>query len=310
MIGTSVGIALAPHDGSTPDQLLKNADMALYLAKGDGRGVHRFFEREMDKRLQARRSLELDLRKAVENGEFELYYQPIVNLKSKVVAGFEALVRWDHPARGQILPMQFIPLAEETGLILPLGEWILRTACAQAADWPAAIKISVNLSAKQFKSSNLVQLAVNALGASGLPPTRLHLEITESPVLKDESNTLFVLRQLRELGIQISLDDFGTGYSSLAYLRNFPFDTIKIDRSFVQDMLVRQDCRAIVRAVAGLASSLGMATIIEGVETMDQMEAAKADGCTEGQGYLFSKPMPYREIFGFLAKHHGVATAA
>ena len=310
VIGASIGIAIAPNDGSNPDQLLKNADMALYLAKSDGRGVHRFFEREMDKRLQARRSLELDLRKAMANGEFELHYQPIVALQSGKVSGFEALVRWNHPERGQIPPLQFIPLAEETGLILPLGEWVLRTACLHAMNWPEAVNVAVNLSATQFKGRSLVQLAMNALASSGLPPSRLDLEITESVLLQDEANALAVLHQLHDIGIRISLDDFGTGYSSLAYLRNFPFDTIKIDRSFVQDMLVRKDCQAIVRAVVGLARSLDITTIIEGVETKEQLEAAKADGCNEGQGYLFSKPMPNDQVASFLAGRSTVASAA
>ncbi len=310
VIGTSIGIAVAPSDGANPDQLLKNADMALYLAKGDGRGVHRFFEREMDMRLQARRSLELDLRKALENGEFELYYQPIVALETEKISGFEALIRWNHPTRGQISPLQFIPLAEETGLILPLGEWVLRTACLQAVNWPEPLGVAVNLSATQFKGRNLVQLAMNALASTGLAPNRLDLEITESVLLQDEANTLAVLHQLRDIGIRISLDDFGTGYSSLAYLRNFPFDKIKIDRSFVREMLVRQDCRAIVRAVVGLARSLNITTIIEGVEAKDQLEAAKNDGCHEAQGYLFSKPMPNGEVAGFLAKRSVIASAA
>ena len=284
--------------------------MALYLAKGDGRGVHRFFEREMDRRLQARRSLELDLRKAITKGEFELHYQPILALKTGKVSGFEALIRWNHPERGQISPMQFIPLAEETGLILPLGEWVLRTACLQAVSWPEAVGVAVNLSATQFKGRNLVQLAMNALASTGLAASRLDLEITELVLLQDEANTLAVLHQLRDIGIRISLDDFGTGYSSLAYLRNFPFDKIKIDRSFVQDMLVRKDCQAIVRAVVGLAQSLSITTIIEGVETKEQFEAAKNYGCNEGQGYLFSKPMPNSEVAAFLAKRSAVASAA
>ena len=310
VIGTSVGIAIAPNDGANPDQLLKNADMALYLAKGDGRGTHRFFEREMDKRLQARRALELDLRKALANGEFELHYQPIIRLKTGKVSGFEALVRWNHPERGQLPPGQFISLAEETGLILPLGEWVLRTACADAAKWPQAISVSVNLSAMQFKGRNLVQLALSALASSGLVPGRLDLEITESVLLQDEANTLATLHQLRGLGIRISMDDFGTGYSSLAYLRNFPFDRIKIDRTFVRDMLTRADCRAIVNAVVGLARSLNITTIIEGIETSEQFEAARADGCDEGQGYLFSKPMPERQLTEFLTKSGGVSAAA
>src|SRR5882724_9249661 len=276
-IGASIGIAVAPSDGVNPDLLLKNADMALYLAKGDGRGTHRFFEREMDKRLQLRRALELDLRKAIANGEFELYYQPIRYLQTGKVSGFEA---------------------------------VLRTACAHAAKWPQAIAVAVNLSAMQFKGRNLVQLTLNALAASGLPASRLDLEITESVLLQDETHTLALLHQLREIGVRISMDDFGTGYSSLAYLRNFPFDKIKIDRSFVRDMLVRKDCQAIVRAVVGLARSLGITTIIEGIETKEQLAGAKADGCDEGQGYLFAKPMPEPKVAEFLAECDRVAAAA
>jgi EAL domain-containing protein (putative c-di-GMP-specific phosphodiesterase class I) len=290
--------------------LLKNADMALYLAKGEGRGTHRFFEGEMDKRLQSRHALEIDLRKALAAGEFELYYQPIIDLQSGKVTCFEALLRWNHPERGMISPLEFIPLAEETGLILPLGEWVLRTACQQASKWPKHIGVAVNLSATQFKGRNIVQIAVNALAMSGLAAERLDLEITESVLLQDEANTLAILHQLREIGVQISMDDFGTGYSSLAYLRNFPFDRIKIDRSFVRDMLVRKDCRAIVRAVVGLARSLGITTIIEGIETKEQLESAQADGCDLGQGYIFSKPMPEREITAFLAKRERIAAAA
>jgi diguanylate cyclase (GGDEF)-like protein len=310
VVGTSIGIAIAPNDGANPDVLLKNADMALYLAKGDGRGTHRFFEREMDKRLQARRSLELDLRKAIADGEFELHYQPILYLQTGKVSGFEALLRWNHPERGRMSPADFIPLAEETGLILPLGEWVLRTACAQAAHWPQPVGVAVNLSAMQFKGRNLVQMTLNALAASGLAAGRLDLEITETVLLQDEANTLATLHQLREVGVQISMDDFGTGYSSLAYLRNFPFDKIKIDRSFVRDMLVRKDCQAIIHAVVGLARSLGITTIIEGIETKEQLETAKAFGCDEGQGFLFSKPFPEREVAEFLAKCERVAAAA
>jgi diguanylate cyclase (GGDEF)-like protein len=310
VIGTSIGIAIAPSDGANPDLLLKNADMALYLAKGDGRGTHRFFEREMDKRLQARHALEVDLRKAIAHGEFEVYYQPILYLQTGKVSGFEALVRWNHPERGMISPADFIPLAEETGLILPLGEWVLRTACMQAAKWPQPVGIAVNLSAMQFKGRNIVQLTLNALAASGLAARRLDLEITESVLLQDETHTLTILHQLRDLGVQISMDDFGTGYSSLAYLRNFPFDKIKIDRSFVRDMLVRKDCQAIIRAVVGLARSLGITTIIEGIETKEQLETARLEGCDEGQGYLFSKPMPEPQVAEFLAKCERIAAAA
>jgi diguanylate cyclase (GGDEF)-like protein len=310
MGGISIGIAVAPTDGSDLDQLLRNADMALYRAKSEGRGTYHFFQPEMDEQMQARRGLELDLRKAIANGEFEVHYQPILYLQTGKVAGFEALLRWNHPERGQIPPGEFIPLAEETGLILPLGEWVLRTACTQAARWPQPVGVAVNLSAMQFKGRNLVQLAINALATSGLAAGRLELEITESVLLQDEANTLSILHQLRQIGVQISMDDFGTGYSSLAYLRNFPFDKIKIDRSFVRDMLVRKDCQAIIRAVVGLARSLGISTIIEGIETMEQLETAKAEGCDEGQGWLFAKAMPDREIPGYLAERERVAAAA
>jgi diguanylate cyclase (GGDEF)-like protein len=310
LIGTSIGIAVAPTDGNEPDQLLRNADMALYRAKSEGRGTFHFFQSDMDKRMQARRSLELDLRKAIANGEFEIHYQPILFLQTGKVSGFEALLRWKHPERGHISPAEFIPLAEETGLILPLGEWVLRTACTQAAHWPEPVGVAVNLSAMQFKGRNLVQLTLNALAGSGLAARRLDLEITESVLLHDEANTLSVLHQLREIGVQISMDDFGTGYSSLAYLRNFPFDKIKIDRSFVREMLVRKDCQAIVRAVVGLARSLGITTIIEGIETKEQLEIAKLEGCDEGQGWLFAKAMPDRDIPEFLAKRASVSVAA
>jgi diguanylate cyclase (GGDEF)-like protein len=309
-IGTSVGIAIAPNDGANPDQLLKNADMALYLAKSDGRGTHRFFEREMDRRLQARRTLELDMRSAIANAEFELHYQPIIRLADGQVSGFEALVRWNHPQRGLIPPIQFIPLAEETGLIVPLGEWVLRTACAQAARWSEQVGVAVNLSPVQFKGRNLVQIALSALAASGLAPSRLDLEITESVLLQDEANTLATLHQLRGLGVRISMDDFGTGYSSLAYLRSFPFDKIKIDRSFVRDITERNDSQAIIRAVTGLAQSLKISTVIEGIETEEQLAMAKAEGCNEAQGYLFSKPMPEREVAEFLTKRRRIADAA
>jgi diguanylate cyclase (GGDEF)-like protein len=309
-IGTSVGIAIAPNDGTNSDQLLKNADMALYLAKSDGRGTHRFFEREMDRRLQARHTLEVDLRAAITNAEFELHYQPIIRLADGRVSGLEALVRWNHPQRGLIPPGQFIPLAEETGLIVPLGEWVLRTACAQAARWSEPVGVAVNLSAVQFKGRNLVQIALSALAASGLAPSRLDLEITESVLLQDEANTLATLHQLRGLGVRISMDDFGTGYSSLAYLRSFPFDKIKIDRSFVRDMTERSDAQAIIRAVTGLANSLKISTVIEGIETEEQLKMAKAEGCNEAQGFLFSKPLPEREVAEFLAKRRRIADAA
>jgi diguanylate cyclase (GGDEF)-like protein len=310
VVGTSIGVALAPTDGTDPDQLLKNADMALYLAKADGRGTHRFFEPEMDARLQARRSLELDLRHAITHGEFELAYQPIVSLPSQEIIGFEALLRWSHPQRGSISPAEFIPLAEETGLIVPLGEWVLRTACAEAAHWPNDLRLAVNLSAVQFKKRNLVQVVIGALAQSAIPARRLELEITESVLLQDDEMTLAMLHQLRSLGMCISMDDFGTGYSSLSYLRRFPFDKIKIDQSFIRDLAKRHDSTAIVRAVASLAHSLKIAAVAEGVETADQLEQAQAEGCSQAQGYFFGPPMPAAKIPETLLRHAARITNA
>jgi diguanylate cyclase (GGDEF)-like protein len=291
VVSTSIGIALAPSDGNTADQLLKNADMAMYRAKADGRGIHRFFEPEMDARLQARRALELDLRRAIVQGDFELHYQPLINIQNEVITGFEALVRWRHSERGMVSPAEFIPLAEETGLIVPIGEWVLRTACAEASTWPEHIRIAVNLSAVQFKNRKLVEVIMNALAAARLSPHRLELEITESVLLQDDDATLAMLHQMRGLGVRISMDDFGTGYSSLSYLRKFPFDKIKIDQSFIRDLSKGDDSIAIVRAVASLATSLNIATVAEGVETADQLEIARTEGCTEVQGYFFSRPV-------------------
>jgi diguanylate cyclase (GGDEF)-like protein len=297
----SIGIALAPGDGLDPDQLLKNADMALYRAKADGHGLYRFFEPEMDARMQARRKLEIDLRKAIANGEFELFYQPLVDMKTEYVTGFEALIRWHHPERGMIPPLDFIPVAEETGLIVPMGDWVLRQACAEAATWPSNVKIAVNLSPVQFKNKILLPSVVSALAASGLSPNRLELEITESVLLQDSGATLAVLHELRDLGVRISMDDFGTGYSSLSYLRKFPFDKIKIDQSFIFDMSDHDDSLAIVRAVIAMGSGLGIATTAEGVETAEQFKQLKMEGCTEVQGYLFSPPRPAADVRGLLA---------
>jgi diguanylate cyclase (GGDEF)-like protein len=303
VIGLSAGIAIAPTDGADADQLMMNADMALYRAKADGRATYRFFEPEMDARMQARRSLELDLRKAVTQGEFELHFQPLINLKADAICSFEALLRWNHPERGMIPPLDFIPLAEETGLIVPIGEWALRQACEEAAKWPSEVGIAVNLSPAQFKSPNLSQTVVNALARSGLAPGRLELEITESVLLSDTDANYATLHRLRELGVRISMDDFGTGYSSLSYLRSFPFDKIKIDRSFVRDLSSKVESIAIIRAVTGLGSNLGMVTTGEGVETQDELECLRQEGCTEAQGYYFSKPRPASEVHGLLAKY-------
>ena len=302
VIGTSVGVALAPHDGTRPDTLLKNADMALYRAKLEGRGTYRFFERDMDVKLQARRALELDLRAALVEGEFELFYQPLLNLASNAICGFEALIRWRHPTRGLVSPAEFIPAAEELGLIVPMGEWVLRQACMEAAAWPAGIKVAVNLSPIQFRSGQLVPTVIDALHRSGLPASRLELEITESVLLQDNKATLATLHDLRDLGVRIAMDDFGTGYSSLSYLRSFPFDKIKIDQSFVRDLDAKPDSIAIVRAVAGLGASLGMMTTAEGVETHAQLTQLRGESCTEIQGYLLSRPCPASEVTGLLRR--------
>jgi diguanylate cyclase (GGDEF)-like protein len=296
VVGTSIGIAVSPSDGTDPNQLLKSADLALYRAKSEGRGIYRFFEPEMDAHMQARCRLQLDLRKALANGEFELYYQPLVNLERDRVCGLEALLRWHHPERGNVSPAEFVPLAEETGLIVPIGEWVLRQACAAAAAWPDQIKVAVNLSAMQFKGRHLVETVFSALAASGLQAHRLELEITESILLQNNEATLATLHQLRALGVRIALDDFGTGYSSLSYLRSFPFDRIKIDRSFVKDIAEGAGSLNIVRAVTAMAAGLGMATTAEGVETREQLERVREEGCTEMQGYFFSPPRPIKDI--------------
>ncbi len=296
VIGASIGIAVGPGDGSGADKLLRNADLALYRAKGDGRGTFRFFEPAMDLQMQTRRIMERDLRKALPAGEFELYYQPVVNLANSEISGFEALIRWNHPERGLVSPAAFIPLAEETGFIVPLGEWVIRQACATAAQWPGDLRVAVNISAVQFRNPGLMQVVVGALAASGLDPTRLEIEITETVLLHNKEATLAVLHQLRALGIRIAMDDFGTGYSSLTYLQCFPFDKIKIDRSFVKDITENSGSLNIVRAVAALARGMGMMATAEGVETREQLDQITSEGCTEMQGFLFSQPIPAHEI--------------
>jgi diguanylate cyclase (GGDEF)-like protein len=309
VVGASIGVAVALEKAADAEQLLKSADLAMYRAKADGRGRFCFFEPEMDANAQARRLLELELRNALVEGGFELHYQPLVNLKTNSVTGFEALMRWSTPERGRISPGEFIPIAEETGLIVPLGEWALRQACAEAATWPGEIRIAVNLSPSQFKSGNLVPAVVNALSQSGLPAHRLELEITESVLLEKTDGNLAVLNQLRELGVRISMDDFGTGYSSLSYLRSFRFDKIKIDQSFIRDLSDQDDSRAIVRAIAALGSSFGMTTTAEGVETEQQLRCLRVEGCTEIQGYLVSPPRPASEIPALLGRLAGGAFA-
>jgi diguanylate cyclase (GGDEF)-like protein len=296
IIGTSVGISIGPGDGQNPEALMRNADLALYRAKQDGRGTFRFFEPEMDAQMQERRTMEVDLRRALAAGQFELHYQPIVNLATNDISAFEALIRWRHPHNGLIAPGAFIPLAEEIGAIIPIGEWVIRQACATAATWPSDVKVTVNLSPAQFRNPGLVRVVVGALAASGLPADRLELEITESILLQDNEATLNTLYQLRELGVMIAMDDFGTGYSSLSYLQSFPFDRIKIDRSFVKDIGDNVGSINIVRAVVAMAKGLGMATTAEGVETQEQRDSVQSEGCTEMQGFLFSKPLPADEI--------------
>ena len=296
VIGISIGIALAPADGTDATQLLKNADLALYRTKTEGRNDYRFFEDKMDASARLRRALEMDLRNAIVREEFEIHYQSIINVTSLQTCCAEALVRWRHPERGLIPPDKFISLAEEIGVIGALGEWILRKACTDAAAWPSHIKLAVNLSAAQFRSENLVGMVKNALQVSGLAVGRLELEITESVLLQKSAGTIDTLHRLKELGLNIVLDDFGTGYSSLSYLRMFPFDKIKIDKSFVQEMPYRADCAAIVSAVTSLGRSLHIDTTAEGVETPEQFKLLQAAGCTQAQGYLFAKPKPVAEL--------------
>jgi diguanylate cyclase (GGDEF)-like protein/PAS domain S-box-containing protein len=296
VVGTSIGIALVPDDGDDPDSIMKNADMALYRAKADGRGRYFFFEQGMDKRMQLRRQLDLDLRQALLEDEFRLFYQPLIDISSRSIVGFEALLRWDHPTRGLVSPADFIPLAEENGFIIPLGEWVLRHACADAATWGGNLKVAVNLSQVQFSSRSLLVDVAAALAASGLNPGRLEVEITETAMFADTEAVLATLHQLRELGVGIALDDFGTGYSSLSYLHRFPFTKVKIDRSFVEDLGQHGGSDTIVAAVVDLCGRLGIATTAEGVETEAQFERLAMTSCTEAQGYLFSRPRPANEV--------------
>ena len=296
VMDASIGISIAPDNGTEPDALLKTADIALYEAKNNGRGTYCFFESEMNERMQVRGKLEQDLQRALANGEFELFYQPIVNLRDKKIRAFEALLRWHHPERGMVSPSEFIPVAEEMGLIIPLGEWVLRTACAEVATWPSEINVSVNVSPLQLTNKDLVNVVVGALASARIPATRLEIEITESVFFEKTFANIFTLKQLHELGVRFVMDDFGTGYSSLGYLLIFPFSKIKIDRSFITGLSDKKESRAIVRAVANLARDLNMIVTAEGVETDQQLEQVRILGCTEMQGYLFSRPLPAAEI--------------
>ncbi len=296
LTATSIGIALAPENGDTVSDLLKNADLALYDAKANGRNRYSFFETGMDEAARERRELEMELRGALSKNQLTLHYQPLINIETGAVSGYEALMRWRHPERGVINPDEFIPIAEETGLIVQFGEWVIRQAIAEVARWPEHLHVAVNLSPAQMRSGSLITTIVNALGAAGVSPRRLELEITENLLMQDSEVNIATLHRLRNLGVRISLDDFGTGYSSLNYLRSFPFDKIKIDRCFIQSIDTNEDCRAIVASVAGLAKKLGMITTAEGVERPEQLAELATGGCTEAQGFLFSRAVPPEEL--------------
>jgi len=310
VIGASIGIAMAPGDGEESEKLLKHADMALSRAKNDSRGTFSFFESGMDARAQGRRKIEIDLRDAIQGEVLRPYYQPLIDLSSGRITGFEALVRWPHPERGMVSPAEFIPVAEETGLINALGRLMLRRACMDAALWPDDVRVAVNLSPLQFRAGNLLSVVVEALKQSGLPAKRLELEITETLLLEKSSQVLATLHALRALGVRISMDDFGTGYSSLSYLRSFPFDKIKIDQSFVRGLGTNNDAQAIVRAIISLGVGLGVTITAEGVETEAELACLRSEGCHEGQGYLFSHARPNAEIVAMLKAQLGVGGAA
>jgi len=287
------------------DTLLKNADMALYQAKAKGRGTWSLFESDMETQLVTRLAIEEDLRGALDRHEFELLYQPLWDLNNDRIAGYEALIRWNHPVRGTVSPIHFIHIAEETGLIHAIGAWVLNRACSDAMRLPDDVRVAVNLSAAQFGTGDIVDIVVAALGSAGLPANRLELEITETTLLNNNAKTIALLLRLHALGLRIALDDFGTGYSSLSYLRSFPFDKIKIDQSFVREMATRPDCAAIVSSIVALANKLNITTTAEGVETTDQLQLVRETGCTEAQGYLFSVPRPLQDVLDYFAESVG-----
>jgi len=302
VVTASAGIAIAPGDGDSADTLLKNADLALSRSKAAARGTFSFFEAGMDAKAQTRRKLEVDLRAAIEDCVLRPYYQPLIDLSSGRITGFEALVRWPHPERGMVPPSEFIPVAEETGLIGQLGSAILRRACSEAAQWPGDARVAVNLSPLQFRNGNLLAVVMDALKQSGLPARRLELEITETLLLDKSDQVLATLHALRMLGVRMSMDDFGTGYSSLSYLRSFPFDKIKIDQTFVRGLAGNQDAQAIVRAIVSLGRGLGVTVTAEGIETEDELGCLRREGCHEGQGFLFSKARPQEEVLAMMAR--------
>ncbi len=307
VVGTSIGINVASRSETKIETLIKNADVALYQSKADGRGTYRVFQSEMNIRLQERRALEADLRAALELGQFELFYQPIVNIASKQIVAFEALLRWNHPQKGMVSPATFIPLAEETGLIAPIGDWVLQQACRDAASWSDNIKVAVNLSPVQFRRGTLVMSVTRALAGAALHGSRLELEITESILLQDEEMTRNILNNLRVLGVQIAIDDFGTGYSALSYLRNFPLDKIKIDQSFIRDLSEKANAAAIVRAISELGAALDMTIVAEGVETAEQLMILGHQRCTEAQGYFIARPQPAAQLTQLLYGPRAVA---
>jgi diguanylate cyclase (GGDEF)-like protein len=311
VVDTSIGISIAPNDGKELEELLKTADIALYEAKNAGRGTYCFYETEMNERMQGRGKLEQDMRSALVNGEFELFYQPIVNLQDNKIIAFEALLRWHHPERGVISPAEFVPVAEELGLIIPLGEWVMRAACAEAATWPSELNVCVNVSSLQLGNKNFTNTVMSALASSRIVANRLEIEITESVFIENTSANISTMKQLHEFGVRFAMDDFGTGYSSLSYLLSFPFSKIKIDRSFISEVADNKGSHAIVAAVADLARNLGMIVTAEGVETDQQLEQVRMLGCTEMQGCRFSRPLPATEIHRlFLSKWNGVERAA
>jgi predicted signal transduction protein with EAL and GGDEF domain len=310
-ITISAGVAVGPADGETPDELVKNADLALGRAKQDGPGNFRFFERELDERMRARHKLEQDMRIALREGQFELHFQPQLNLARNEIAGFEALLRWQHPERGAISPTEFIPVAEDTGLIVQLGEWALRRACEEAASWPRPLRVAVNLSVAQFRSGQVRQQVIAALGAAKLSPNRLELEITESVLMQEGAEVPAVLGRLQDIGIAIAHDDFCTGFSSLSYLTRMRFDKIKIDKHFVSGLRDEPNSAlAILRSVVALSKSLDIRTVAEGVETREQLELVRAEGCTEAQGFYIGRPMAAHEMAAFLAGRNGKAQCA
>ena len=301
----SIDVAIAPGDGTDDTTLMKNADLALYCAKSEGKSTYQFFEPALDEQARVRRQTELDLRVALRDGSFKLVFQTLYSVVERRMTDFEALIRWNHPTRGVVSPLEFIPLAEETGLIMPIGEWVIHEACRQASTWPKEVSVAVNISPKQFAYAGLANTILQALSNTGLAPNRLELEITESIFIADVQKTMATLHRLRDMGVRIALDDFGTGYSSLSYLRAFPFDKVKIDRSFVEDLRGNGNGHAIIRAITTLTNALGMETLAEGVEDVSQFEALEREGCRYLQGYLFSRPVAGSAVHAMLRNGAG-----